>query len=484
MDQSFKRNIVTSLIWSIIGQFGYMVIGLGANIILARLLTPYEFGQVGIVMFFIIIAKVLTESGLSGALIRKKNASEEDFSTVFIFNLAISFILMFLLILSSSLIANFYNDKELKNILIASSSVLLINAFQITQTAKLVKELKYKQKGLYEFFAILIAAIIGVILAFNEYGVWSIVAMQIITAFMLTVFLWIFEGPLKKIEFSNKSFKALYKFGVNTTLASLLNTAFDNIYQLVLGKYFAISQTGLFFQAKKLQEVPVGLIKSTTLGVVFSSLSRLQDDLIQFNLLYKRIVTFFTIAVGLICLLIFYYAENIILLLYGAKWLEASFYMQILILASFFYIQEIFNRVIFKVFDRTEKILYLEIIKKTIQTLSILVGVVLLNIEILLYGFLITSILSYFINFHYSRKVQGDFTWYEIVLVLITIAISIVTVLIGILLKEYLQLEGYYSFWLLPILLFAYFTGIQIFIRNFNLLKDTKMLIKLIVRKK
>lgn len=484
MDHSFKRNLITSLLWSFIGRFGYMFVGLIANIALARLLTPYEFGQVGIIMFFIVIAKVLTESGLSGALIRKSDATEVDYGTVFIFNLVISLVLMLLLMLSSRVIANFYGDTHLQNILIASSSVLFINAFQITQTTKLIRELKYKQKALYEFLAILIAATVGVILAINNYGVWSIVAMQIITAFMLTVFLWIFEGPLRKIQFSIKSFKTLYKFGVNTTLASLLNTAFDNIYQLVLGKYFTISQTGFFFQAKKLQEVPVGLITSTTLGVVFSSLSRLQDDISQFNILYKRIVTLLTITAGLICLLIFFYAENIILLFYGDKWLGSTFFMQVLIIASFFYIQESFNRVIFKVFDRTEKILYLEIIKKTIQALSIFIGVVLLDIEILLYGFLITSILSYIINFQQSRKVTDNFSWHEIVLTLKTVVIALVTVLTGLFLKGYLKLEGYYSFWLLPILLVVYFFGIQLFMKKLNIIEDIKVVLKLLSRKK
>lgn len=479
MSKAFKRDIVTGFFWSFLGQFGYMFIGLVANIILARLLSPYEFGQIGIIMFFIIIAKVLTESGLSGALIRKNDATEDDFSTVFIFNLVISLVLMFLLILFSGAISNFYDDEELQNILIATSSVLLINAFQITQNARLVKNLKFKRKASYEFIAIFFASILGVALAFYNAGVWAIVAMQIATAFFLTVLLWIFEGSLKKIVFSKTSFKALYRFGLNTTLASLLNTAFDNIYQLILGKYFAISQTGFFYQGKKLQEVPVKIIKSTTLGVVFSSLSKLQNDSEQFYLLYKRIVTLFTISVGLICLLVYFYAHNITLLLYGEKWLGAVFYMQVLIVSSYFYMQEMFNRVIFKVFDRTEKILFLEIIKKSIQAISICIGVILESIEVLLYGFLITSVLSFLINYYESRKVQNNFSWREIILVIKVALIAIGTALIGFLLSNRFGLKNYESFYLIPVLLFIFLFSIKIF-QVSNLEKDFRAVLKII----
>jgi len=472
-----KKSIVSGFIWSILGQGGYLIIGLVANIILARLLTPFEFGQVGIIMFFIVIAKVLTESGLSGALIRKNDATDEDFSTVFIFNLIISIVLMLLIIGFSGTIANFYDDPQLKYILIASSSVLLFNAFQITKNARLIKDLKFKKKSKYEVLAILCASIIGITLAFYGYGVWSIVLMQISTALILTLLLWIFEPSIKKLVFRRNSFKSLYKFGVNTTLASMINTAFDNIYQLILGKYFAISQTGLFYQGKKLQEIPVGVLKSTTLGVVFASLSKVQDDLKQFEYLYNKIVTFFTVIVGAICLFVFFYAENIIMLLYGEKWIGAVFYMQILIVSSFFYMQEMFNRIIFKVFDRTEKILHLEILKKAIQSISIIIGVILLNIEVLMYGLLITSIISFFINFYVSRKILGNVKWNEVILVFKVALTSITTGLIGFILNNLFELRMYQTFYLIPVLILIFILGVQL-LKVINFKNDVSSLLR------
>lgn len=482
MNPDLKKGLVTGFLWSFIGQSGYLFIALITNIILARLLSPYEFGQVGIVMFFIVIAKVLTESGLSGALIRKNDATQTDYSTVFIFNLVISLFLFLIVILSASFIADFYNDSELRLILIVASSVLIINAFQITHNAKLVQDLKFKKKSIYSFVSILIASVTGITMAVQGFGVWSIVSVQILSSLLLTILLWLFEGSIGKFVFSKTSFKSLYKFGVNTTLASLINTAFENIYNLVLGKYFSIAQTGLFYQAKKLQEVPVGIIKSTTLGVVFSTLSKVQDNIDSFNIMYKRVITVFTVAVGFICTLIYFYAENIVLLLYGKQWIGAVFFMQLLILASFFYMQEMFNRVIFKVFDQTAKILFLEIIKKTIQFITIIIGVVTLSIEMLMYGFVLTSVISYFINFYYSRKVLGYFDWQEVFLAIKVISIAVFTVITTMFLTNFLNLKGYFTFWLLPLMFILYFLLVK-FAGVANIVTEYKVVLKLLKKK-
>lgn len=451
MSNTLKRDIVIGFLWSFFGQTGYFLVTLIANIIVARIIGPDAFGQIGIVMFFIFIAQVLTESGLGAALVRKTKIKEEDFSTVFIFNLAISIILCLIIFFVAGHIADYYSDVSLKKLISIASLVLIINAFQIVNSAKLIHSLNYKKKSIIDFIAISIASVVGIIMAtvFNA-GVWAVVSIQLIRSLLITIQLFIYVGFLKTLVFNKESFKALYKFGINTTLASLLNTAFDNIYQLILGKYFAITQTGLFYQAKNLQQVPVGILNSITQGIIYASLSKVQNDLYQFKTLYNRIMTLFTIAVGFICLFIFFYAENIIMILYGQEWLGAVFYMQVLIIASFFYMQEMFNRIIFKIFDRTDKILYLEIIKKIFQASTILIGIIVKRIDVLLYGFLLISVLSYFINYFHSRKILGSFSWSEILITFKIILIIVFIFTIGLFMKEVLNLTGYLSFWLFP----------------------------------
>ena len=230
MKSLHKKNIIIGTLWTLIGQFGYLSVALISNIILARILSPYEFGQIGIVMFFIIISKVFTESGLSGAIIRKKDATATDYSTVFIFNLILSVVLVIILFFAAGPIANFYNDIDLKGIIRVSSIVLIIYALQITHITKLVQQLQFRKKVTYEFIAILVSSITAIIFAYNGFGVWAMVLMQILTAFILSLLLWMFEKRPSLFVFSLSSFKKLYKFGVNTTFSLLINTVFDNIY--------------------------------------------------------------------------------------------------------------------------------------------------------------------------------------------------------------------------------------------------------------
>lgn len=462
MSSDLSRRLLINILWSFLGRFGYLTIGLITNIILVRLLSPKEFGQVGIMMFFIAIASVLMESGLSGALVRKQDAKDIDYSTIFIFNLSVSLILMALLIIASGSIAKFYQEAGLQNILIASSIVLLINALRVSHTVRLIKELQFKKKSTYEFIAISIGSLIAVFLAANGAGVWALVALQLSTSAVLTIILWLFVDSLSTYRFSRASFKEFYKFGINTTLASLLNAAFDNVYQLILGKYFSITQTGYFYQAKKLQEMPTGIIQSTALGVVYSALAKLQDTPAEFNVLYQHVVKVFTIVVALICLLIYFYAEIIIISLYGELWLDSVYYLKLLIVAAFFLLQEMFNRIIFKIFNRTDKILQLEVVKKLIQSLTIIYGVWTMSIENLIYGFVITSVISFFINYYYARKIQNNFNWHDFTVV-IKIAFSAVsTVFIFNYIEGLINFTVYQAVFLLPGMLLVYFLGLRL----------------------
>lgn len=446
MSATLKKDLVNGTIWSLIGQFGYLAVALIANIILARLLSPKEFGQMGIALFFIVIARVITESGLGGALVRNNRATDIDFSTIFLFNLLVSIVLCLLLVFSAGFVAEFYKDETLENILIASSCILVINAFQFVQGARLDKNMQFKRKAIYEFVAISIAATVGVILGFLGYGVWAIVFMQLSTAFLTAIMFWVFEGGFGPWIFNKDSFKKHYKFGVNTTAASMLNSVFDNIYQLILGKYFAITQTGLYYQSKKLQEITIGVINKLTQGVFFSGLSKIQDDKVKFNTVYQRVFGILTVAVGLICLMLFMYSSEIILLLLGERWLQADFFLKILALSSFFYIQEMFNRILFKIYNRTDIILKLELIKKSVQVVSVLIGLSYMSIDILMFGFLVSSIISYFINYYFSRRLIDHLGSLEMINLLKSIIVGVFICII------FLGLKTWFNFHTLTIL--------------------------------
>lgn len=477
--RSLPKQVLFGTFWSLIGQFGSMFIALITNIVLARLLTPFEFGQVGIIMFFVILTNVLTEGGMGGALVRTIDISKEDYSTVFVFNFLMSLTCFIILLYFSGPISNFYDDPALQNLIIASSTILIINSFQITQNARLMRELRYKRRSLYRFLSIFFSSVIGIFLAYKGWGVWSLVLIQIMTSAFTTSLLWYYEGIFFTLRFSQTSFNRLYKFGINTTFASLLDTAFDNIYQLIIGRYFSISQVGFYYQAKKLQEVPVGLIKSTTLGVVFSSLSRVQGQKQLFNKIYIKITILFTISLGLLSILLFFYSETIINILYGEKWLESTIYMKLLIIGSYFYMQEMLIRILFKVFDQTHKILYLEVVKKIIMSLTIILGVIFLNIKILLYGLIFSNVVSYILYVILSRKIIGDSTKFKLFLNLKVIIISVLIVFLFSFLLEFLNMEAAWKLLVSPLIIAVYFLLIRIS-QIANVINEIKEILSLV----
>ena len=316
---NLKKSIVSGAIWTVIGQIGYYGIAIVVNIILARMLTLSDFGQLGIALFFIGIARVLSESGLSAALIRNKQANDLDFSTIFIFNFIISIALVSLLIFSSGYIATFYNDAELKVILTFASFSLIINAFSFVQTTKMLREMRFKQKAIYDFTSIFFASFVAIFLATKNYGVWSLIIMQILTGLINVILLWTFEGRIKLLRFSKSSFLFHYKFGANTTFASLLNSFFGNINQAILGKYFSIGQTGLYYQASKLSETPFTMINAINSGVIYSGLSKIQDNKDQFTRAYLNIIRIMTVLTGFLSMMLFVFAKEIVLILLGEK---------------------------------------------------------------------------------------------------------------------------------------------------------------------
>ena len=410
-----KKTFLTNVIWSFFGQFGYMIVGLIGNIVLARFLLPEEFGQFGIAMFFVVISNVLIESGFGGALIRLKKVEEKDYSTIFIFNLIISVILYVLLIIFSNNIAAFYNDKQLTTILIVIGSVLVFNAFQITQNAKLVKGMMFRKRALYKFISLFFATIIAIILAINNYGIWALVFLQVLSSFFLTIILSIKVKNSFSFNFDKVTFKKIYAFGMNTTIASVVKTAFENGYQLIIGKYFSIEQVGVFYQAKRLQEVPDSLYKNVILNVFYSKLTNYQENIEEFHKKFILMTIHATIVIGLSTSLVSCFSEEIIDLVYGSKWRDSAFFLKLLSISSFFYLIEICNRNIFKVFNKTNILLGLELVKNIVQSITIFIGVYFHSLEYLMYGYLFTSVFSLVVNYYYAKKVLIVLSFKELI---------------------------------------------------------------------
>ncbi|MDM1355966.1 lipopolysaccharide biosynthesis protein [Myroides marinus] len=475
---NIKQKFQIGLVWSVLGQFGYLIISLLTNIILARLLSPMEFGVVAIATFFIALSKVLSESGLSGALVRKINITKEDYATIFLFNLAVSFLLYVVLFFTSSFIEYYYKIVGLGIYIKVLSIVLLLNSFQVVQNVRLMRDLEYKKISMYSLVAILISSVIGIFLAILGYGIWALIVLQILNSAFLTIIYWIREGWYFSLRFDVLSFKNLFSFGLFTTLSSLLNTFFDNIYQLVLGKYFTLGQTGFYYQAKKMSEIPVGVVKSATLGVVFSTLSRLQNNRTEFDEMYTNIVRLFTLVVGFVCLFVFLFSEEFLLLLFGNQWLGASLYLKILTLSSFFYMQEMLNRILFKVFNKTHKIFLLEIVKMILNIIVVILGVFFKSLDFLMYGYFIVCVICYFLNYYISRTVYSSKeTLKELFITLKVIILITIIVLLYYSIIDFYNFNVIIKLSFVGLILLFYVLGAQL-LKLLDIKKDFKLIKK------
>jgi len=478
-----KAQIAKGAYWTVVGQIGYMAISLITDIILAHLLTPFEFGEMAILMFFVLIANILLDSGFGSALIRKIDATNVDFSTVFVSNMVISSFCYLLLILFSGKIASYYKDPHLKELLIVIGSILIFNALCVTQNARLVKDMEFKKKALYQFFANFLASVTSLILAYFHWGIWALVAFQLLTALYYTIIIISCERVFFSLTFSKASFKELVGFGVNTTLTNVLATGFDNIFQLILGSYFSITITGFYYEAKRLQTVPFMVLNTVVQGVMFSSLARLQKDLSQFSAAYKRFVILLAVLMSIITCCLYIYADLIIYTLYGKKWDGAVIFIQLLSIASFFYFQELVNNTIFKVFNKTRKILYLEIVKKIIQIVSVVIGILYLSINVLFIGFIISSIIGYILNYYFSRKLIVGTGNSEFLVIIKILFVSVICVVLITYLIHLFSLSMYKSLIVLPVFILLYYVGMRL-LRVADLIKELYSFIQLLsVRK-
>lgn len=438
-----NKSILVNTLWSSGGYIVTLIISFITNIYIANIIDPVEFGKIAIVMFYITISNIISEGGLSGALIRKKDYTNNDISTVFIFNLIISIVCFILLISTSHLIANFYNEKELIKIINILSLVLIINAFQFVQNSLLVIKLKFKEKSVIFFISTLLSSIIGITYAHYKPDVWALVYLQLSSSIIYTVILWIYEGFFFSLKFDKTSFRSLYKFGINTTISSIISSVFDNIYQLIIGKLFSIKETGFLYQAKRIQDIFNGIVNMVLQSVIFSSLAKVQTNKDEFKKLFDNIKISTAIIISIFCCITFTFSEQIILILFGKQWIGSVFYLKLFSIYSIFYIQELVYRLIYKVYDKTNYILLIEILKKIIQIITIGIGLIFKNINVLLIGFVISSFIGYIITFQFSKKIIDDKKNKELVLLVKLLFISSICIILFSYINSILKFNPY-----------------------------------------
>lgn len=400
---SLKKQAISGMIWTYSQQFGSQLLTFAVSIILARLLLPEEFGLIGMLAIFIGIGNALFDGGLTSSLIRSTDLDEEDYATVFYFNLGCSIILYGLLFISAPLISQFYNQPSLTSITRVYGITFIISAFGTVQNTILTKELQFKKQAVITFPALVLGGIVGVIMAYMGYGVWSLVASAIVNAFFISLFLWLSSGWYPKLLFNKAKFHHHFHYGYKLTLSSVLDIIFTNIYQIVIGKYYSVAQVGYYTRANSLMMLPVGNISGALNRVIFPVFSKVQDDIPRLRNVYKQVMQLVLFIITPLMVLLVVLAKPLTIFLFTEKWLPMVPILQIICLSGVLYPIHLYNLIVLQVKGRSDLFLKLEIVKK------VMVGVVLAitlyyGFYALLWGQLICSILALFINTHYAGK--------------------------------------------------------------------------------
>lgn len=413
MSKSLKEKTVSGMIWTSFGKFGSMFIAFIANLILARLLSPNDFGCVGMLAIFIAISQTFIEGGFGSALIQKKKPEHIEYTTIFYWNLFISVLFVFGIYFLAPSVARFYKIPLLEDVLRVQSLVLVINAFSVIPVNILVKQLQFKALNIRNVIAALSGMIVAIIMAFNGFGVWSLVYNNLMISAVNVILLWTITSWRPTFEFSWGAMKGLFNFGGLILCSNLVETLYTNIQGLIIGRVFSAKDLGFYTQAKKLEEVPNSGFSSIVNTVTFPIYSELQDDKQKMRYgVHRSLVSITYLSIPLMIILIVI-AEPLFTLLFTAKWLPSVPYFQILCVFGILWCVNTINTNLVKALGHGKIYFSIQFLKRFIGIFMIFVGVQ-FGMHEMLWAYTLTGYLSFFINAYFAGKLIQYGIWMQI----------------------------------------------------------------------
>ena len=330
-----KKQGIRALLWDLSGKFGAHSIGLIFSIFMARLLEPSDFGLLAMVMVYVGVAGVFSDVGLASALVQREKATQVHYSSVFYFNLASGALLTAITYFSADLIGRFYETAKLVPIAELMSISFLLGALGSVQAVKLRKELNYSALTKAGLFASIVSGCIGLVLALNGFGVYSLVAQALLMNGVRSFVLWYMSGWAPSLHFSIAAMSDLWGFGLRMFLASLLNAISSRLDILVIGKLFPVATLGYFDLANRLSSIVNRYTADSLMSVVFPVLSRIQSERDRFNTVVLQALRILSPIVFLVIGVLFLVSDQLIVLLYSEKWMSSAVYFKLLMLAGF-----------------------------------------------------------------------------------------------------------------------------------------------------
>jgi len=382
-----------------VNQVVHFFIGL----VLARLLTPSEYGIIGMAMVFIAISETFVHSGLGSALIRKQNCTEADYNTMFYTNIALGLTTFTIVFFAAGAISRFYENPDLFLLVRVMAVNLIINSFGLVETAMLTKKVDFKRQTKITFISNVSSGVIGVTLAYLGFGYWSLAIRTICQNVFRVVLLRLSSDWRPQLMYSIDSFKQLFGFGSKILGAGLINTVYQNVYNIVIGKYFSAAELGFYSRAKQFKNLPSQNLEMTTQRVTYPVLASLVGDELRLKAGYKKLVRLSFYVTSTLMLLMIINAREIVLILIGEQWAPVIPYLKIICVSGMLYPLHSLNLNMLNAKGRSDLFLKLEIIKKVLVIPVIAIGIQ-FGMIVMLWGMVFNSFFAYLLNSWYSAK--------------------------------------------------------------------------------
>lgn len=401
-----SSKVINNFFWRFLERCGAQGVTFIVSIVLARLLDPDVYGTVALVTIFTTILQVFVDSGMGNALIQKKDADDLDFSSVFYFNMAMCTFLYAVMFFCAPLIAAFYKTPELTPVVRVISLILIISGIKNVQQAYVSRNMLFKRFFFATLGGTVGAAVVGIVMAYKGFGVWALVAQMLFNATIDTTILWLTVKWRPKKMFSLERLKGLFSYGWKLLLSSLLETVYNDLRQLVIGKLYTKSDLAQYNQGKKFPQLIVSNINTSIDSVLLPTMSKAQDDPSVVRSMTRRAIKTSTyimmpFMVGLaVC------AEPLVSLILTDKWLPCVPFLRIFCFTFAFYPIHTANLNAIKAMGRSDLFLILEIIKKVVGLIAI-VSTMFISVKAMAYSMLVTSVLSQIINSWPNRKLLG-----------------------------------------------------------------------------
>lgn len=413
VEQSLKEKTVRGTFWSAADAFLGQGVTFIVGIVLARLLSPEEYGLIGLCTIFTTVLLGVVDSGFSTALIRRKEITDADYNTMFITNLVISLLMFVGLYVSTPLIARFFERPELVGILRTMGLILIIQALSITQITILTKRIDFKTKTKASLISAVCSGFIGIGMAYGGFGVWALVGQLLSKQTLYTVVLWMLNKWWPRLIFRKESFHYMWSFGWKMMLSGLLNNTWGQLYQVVVGKFYTPATLGQYSRAKEYANIFSANFTTIIQRVTYPALAEIQDDNARMVTAYRKVIKI-TMFITTCCLIpLGAISEPFVYCLIGPQWHQVATFLPLICVSTSLYPLHAINLNMLQIQGRSDIFLYLEIAKKIISVVPLSLGIF-VGIYWMLIGCVFTGILAFFMNSYYTGRNLNYSSWMQL----------------------------------------------------------------------